>query len=88
MSIDGSLSKSSVVKDTGIGIPKDEIKHIFKRFYQMDGSLTRRYGGNGLGLYLCKGIVEAHAGFIWATSEEGKGTEIHVLLPAINDEKS
>lgn len=77
-----------VVKDTGIGIPKDEIKHIFKRFYQMDGSLTRRYGGNGLGLYLCKGIVEAHAGSIWATSEEGKGTEIHVLLPVINDQKS
>ncbi|WMW21808.1 PAS domain S-box protein [Methanolobus mangrovi] len=75
-----------VVKDTGIGIPKDEIQHIFKRFYQMDGSLTRRYGGNGLGLYLCKSIVEAHGGSIWATSEEGKGTEIHVLLPTIKEE--
>ncbi len=75
-----------VVKDTGIGIPKDEIQHIFKRFYQMDGSLTRRYGGNGLGLYLCKSIVEAHGGSIWATSEEGKGTEIHVLLPIIEEE--
>ncbi|WP_319506064.1 ATP-binding protein [uncultured Methanolobus sp.] len=75
-----------VVRDTGIGIPKDEIQHIFKRFYQMDGSLTRRYGGNGLGLYLCKSIVEAHGGSIWATSEEGKGTEIHVLLPAIKEE--
>ncbi|WP_394698147.1 ATP-binding protein [uncultured Methanolobus sp.] len=75
-----------VVKDTGIGIPKDEIQHIFKRFYQVDGSRTRRYGGNGLGLYLCKSIVEAHGGSIWATSEEDKGTEIHMLLPTIEED--
>lgn len=72
-----------IVKDTGIGIPKEEMPHIFKRFYQADGSLTRRYGGNGLGLYLCKSIVEAHGGSIRAESEEGKGTEIHVFLPLI-----
>ncbi len=71
------------VKDTGIGIPKAELKNVFKRFYQADGSLTRRYGGNGLGLYLCKSIVEAHGGSIWAVSEEGKGTELHVILPRI-----
>lgn len=73
-----------IVKDTGIGISKDEMPHIFKRFYQADGSLTRRYGGNGLGLYLCKSVVEAHGGSIRAESEPGKGTELHVLLPIID----
>ncbi|WP_407283099.1 ATP-binding protein [Methanolobus sp. ZRKC1] len=47
--------------------------------------LTRRYGGNGLGLYLCKSVVEAHGGSIRAVSEVGKGTEIHVLLPIIEE---
>ncbi|WMW23887.1 ATP-binding protein [Methanolobus sediminis] len=74
-----------IVRDTGIGISKDEMPHIFKRFYQVDGSLTRRYGGNGLGLYLCKSVVEAHGGSIYAVSEVGKGTEIHVLLPIIEE---
>ncbi len=72
-----------IVKDTGIGISENEMPHIFKRFYQADGSLTRRHGGNGLGLYLCKSIVEAHSGSIMAVSEEGKGTELHVVLPFI-----
>lgn len=74
-----------VVKDTGIGISREELPHIFKRFYQADGSLTRRYGGNGLGLYLCKSVVEAHGGSIWAMSEQNKGTEMHVLLPVIEE---
>lgn len=74
-----------IVKDTGIGISKDEMPHIFKRFYQVDGSLTRRYGGNGLGLYLCKSVVEAHGGSIWAMSDLGKGTELHILLPYIEE---
>ncbi|MEZ5334331.1 MAG: HAMP domain-containing sensor histidine kinase [Methanolobus sp.] len=75
----------AMVKDTGIGISGNEMPSIFKRFYQVDGSLTRRYGGNGLGLYLCKSIVEAHGGSIWAESQEGKGTELHVVLPAIEE---
>ncbi|WP_407355268.1 ATP-binding protein [Methanolobus sp. WCC5] len=76
-----------IVKDTGIGIPEAELQNVFKRFYQADGSLTRRYGGNGLGLYLCKSIVEAHGGSIWAVSEKGRGTELHVLLPIIEEGK-
>ncbi|MBP1910450.1 sensor histidine kinase [Methanolobus bombayensis] len=72
-----------IVRDTGIGISEEEMPHIFKRFYQADGSLTRRHGGNGLGLYLCKSVVEAHGGSIRAVSELGNGTEIHVLLPVI-----
>jgi signal transduction histidine kinase len=56
--------------------------HIFERFYQVDGSATRRYGGMGLGLALCRTIVEAHGGRIWAESQgEGYGSTFYVLLP-------
>ncbi|WP_340819200.1 PAS domain-containing sensor histidine kinase [Methanolobus sp. WCC4] len=70
------------VADNGIGISEDNLSHIFDRFYQVDGSSTRKYGGNGLGLYICKKIIEAHSGDIWAESKEGRGTSIHILLPA------
>jgi PAS domain S-box-containing protein len=70
-----------IVEDSGIGISPEELPHIFKRFYQVDGSRARRYGGNGLGLHLCKSIIEAHGGNIRAESEEGKGTKIHITLP-------
>ena len=69
------------VIDTGIGISQELIGNLFERFYQGDGSTTRRYGGTGLGLHISKLIVEAHNGKIWAESEEGIGTTIHVLLP-------
>jgi len=69
------------VKDTGIGIPVDQIPHLFQRFYQVDSSTSRRYGGTGLGLHISKTIVEAHKGKIWIESEEGKGTTVHVELP-------
>ncbi|MEL4305311.1 PAS domain S-box protein [Methanococcoides sp. LMO-2] len=71
-----------VLKDTGIGIPPDLIPMLFRRFYQIDATRKRKYGGTGLGLYICKEIVTAHGGKIWAESEgENMGTEIHVLLP-------
>ena len=70
------------VKDNGIGIIKKSIDKIFVKFYQVDTSNTREHGGTGLGLSVCKGIVENHGGKIWAESEgKGKGTEIHILLP-------
>ncbi|MGM0770440.1 MAG: PAS domain S-box protein [Halobacteriota archaeon] len=71
-----------VLKDTGIGIPPDLIPMLFRRFYQIDSTRKRKYGGTGLGLYICKEIVTAHNGKIWAKSEgENKGTEIHIQLP-------
>ncbi|APH39458.1 sensor histidine kinase [Methanohalophilus halophilus] len=71
-----------VVKDTGIGIPEDMIDKLFQRFYQLDASRTRKYGGTGLGLYISKTIAQAHHGDIWATSEgQGKGTEVHIKIP-------
>lgn len=70
-----------VVRDTGIGIPAAEQERIFERFYQVDASQTRKYGGAGLGLAICKHIIERHGGRIWAESDEGGGSAFHFTLP-------
>jgi signal transduction histidine kinase len=62
------------VRDSGSGIPKEKQGEIFTKFYQVDTRLARKAGGTGLGLVICKGIVEAHGGKIWFESEEGKGS--------------
>ncbi len=69
------------VADQGIGIPAEEQGKLFQRFYRVDSSLRRSTQGAGLGLYLCKSIVEAHGGRIWLRSEPGKGTTVFVTLP-------
>jgi signal transduction histidine kinase len=69
------------VSDTGIGIPEEEHEKIFERFYQVDGSARRKYKGVGLGLAVCKDIVEAHGGKIWVESSSGKGTTFTFSLP-------
>ncbi|WP_440953779.1 ATP-binding protein [Methanococcoides sp. FTZ1] len=69
------------IEDNGIGIPRELIPNLFQRFYQIDASIKRKYGGTGVGLYICKSIAEAHNGEIWIESEEGKGTTVHVKLP-------
>lgn len=70
------------VSDTGIGIPPEKLARVFERFYQVDGSTTRRFGGAGLGLTLCKQIIEAHGGHIYVESELGKGTTFWFTLMA------
>lgn len=70
------------VKDNGIGIPKDAQQNIFKKFYQVDTSHTRKHGGTGLGLVVCKGIVEGLDGKIWFESQQGKGTTFYFSIPA------
>ncbi len=70
------------VSDTGIGIPASKLDKIFERFYQVDGSATRKYKGAGLGLAIVKKIVEAHQGTIEVESREGAGTTFTVILPA------
>jgi signal transduction histidine kinase len=64
-----------------VGIPQDHLVRIFDRFYQVDGSATRRFGGVGLGLALVKEIVEGHGGQVTVASQVGKGTVFTVLLP-------
>lgn len=69
------------VKDNGIGIPAKDLTHVFDRFYQVEGHLTRRHGGMGLGLSVAKVMVEMHGGRIWVDSEEGKGSVFSFILP-------
>jgi signal transduction histidine kinase len=72
------------VTDTGIGIPSDQLERIFERFYQVDGSSKRRYGGVGLGLALVKEIVEAHEGHVVVESVVDEGSTFRVTLPTAN----
>jgi len=65
------------VKDTGIGIPSDQVDLIFERFIQADNSNTRMYGGSGLGLSICKGLLEKMGGQIWVETLEGEGTSFY-----------
>jgi len=67
-----------IVKDTGIGIPKEDLKYIFERFYRSDLSRNRQTGGTGIGLTITKALVEAHGGTIKIDSEVGKGTNVIV----------
>lgn len=72
------------VADEGIGIEPNQLERIFERFYQVDTSTTRRFGGMGIGLALVKEIIALHGGRVWAESEgKGKGTTIVFLLPRI-----
>lgn len=71
------------VHDTGRGIPEALLEQIFARFYQVDNSTTREADGLGLGLAICRAIVEeGHGGRIWAESAPGAGTSFHIHLPA------
>lgn len=73
-----------IVKDNGIGIVKEDLDNVFVKFYQRDTSVTREHGGTGIGLSVCKGIVEAHGGRIWIESEgKNKGTEIHIMFSMV-----
>jgi len=71
------------VVDNGPGIPKDGVDNLFKKFYQIDTSHTRRHGGSGLGLTICRGYVEGMNGKIWAESEEGKGATLSFTIPKV-----
>lgn len=73
------------VADNGIGIPADDLGHIFQKFYRVDNTQTREIGGTGLGLYLVKQRAEALGGRVWAESDFGHGSTFYVSLPRITE---
>jgi len=78
----GAKEVCFAVEDQGRGIAPEQLKRIFERFQQGDASDSRELGGTGLGLALCRSIVEQHGGHIWAESEPGKGSKFLFTLPA------
>ncbi len=77
----GNTEVTVRVEDKGVGIPADELPKLFEPFYRVDRSRSRETGGYGLGLSLCKRIMEAHGGSISISSREGEGTEVALTFP-------
>jgi signal transduction histidine kinase len=81
VSVAGSVHENGVeivVSDSGPGIAESELPHIFDRYWS---AKRHQAGGTGLGLYISKGIIDAHGGRIWADSKVGAGSTFHVVLP-------
>lgn len=76
------------VSDTGPGISKEDLPHLFQKFYRVDNSATRSVGGTGLGLFICKKIIELYKGTIWAESTLGKGTAFYINLPRLTSSQA
>ncbi len=75
------------ITDTGVGIAPEDIKHLFQKFYRVDNSATRNIGGTGLGLYICRAIVEMYGGHIGVRSQLGVGTTFAFTLPRMEAAK-
>ena len=76
------------VRDTGPGIPKEDIPHLFQKFYRVDNSSTRTIGGTGLGLFICQKIVQLYNGRIWVDSEVDNGSTFYINLPRLSSQKA
>lgn len=87
--ITGTADKLVIsVTDSGIGIPAEDIPHLFQKFYRVDNTDTREIGGTGLGLYLCRRLAETMSGRIWAESTYKKGSTFFVELPRLSGEQA
>ena len=71
------------ISDTGVGIPKDSLPYIFERFYRVDKARSHREGGSGLGLSICKHIIDIHKGQINVNSQIGKGSTFIIKIPTM-----
>ena len=78
---DEVASARIIVEDDGIGIPEDQLEKVFDQFYQVDGSDTREHGGSGLGLALCRSVVEWHDGRIWVQNAAEGGARFVAVIP-------
>ena len=76
------------IKDSGIGIPVEDMPHLFQKFYRVDDKNTREIGGTGLGLYLCRRLAEIMGGRIWAESVYNSGSTFFVELPRISNHEA
>lgn len=76
------------VRDTGPGIPPEDISHLFQKFYRVDNSDTRTIGGTGLGLFICRKIIELYNGKIWVNSKLGEGSTFFINLPRLDTQQA
>jgi PAS domain S-box-containing protein len=76
------------IRDTGAGIPAEDIPHLFQKFYRVDSSATRTIGGTGLGLFICRKIIEMYQGRLWVESDLGKGSTFFINLPRLDSQKA
>ncbi|HSE61501.1 MAG TPA: ATP-binding protein [Candidatus Saccharimonadales bacterium] len=76
------------VTDSGIGIPPEDVPHLFQKFYRVDNSDTREIGGTGLGLYISRRLIEANNGHIGVNSTYGKGSTFYVQMPRISHDQA
>jgi len=86
VTLDGNDREVTVgISDSGVGIAPEDIPHLFQKFYRIDNSATRTIGGTGLGLYLCRRLIEAFNGRIWVESKPGEGSTFRFSLPRLSD---
>lgn len=76
------------VTDTGIGVPPEDVPHLFQKFYRVDNSDTREIGGTGLGLYISRRLIESNNGHIGVNSDLGKGSTFYVTIPRISHDRA
>lgn len=87
--VSGDENNISVsVTDSGIGIPPEDVPHLFQKFYRVDNSDTREIGGTGLGLYISRRLIESNNGHIAVKSEFGKGSTFSITIPRISHDRA